>query len=440
MNDIKSVEFQEGRLKVEGEGKVKEGLREVVEKNRRKAERELEGVAVFLAGRFAAKEAIIKAHERRLTFHDIVIRRPPADEKGTKAPRAIVLSKSGDERNGQVVKISISHDTEFATAVCLAVKDEEVTEEEMDERRTIEEGSEDPELSGNQMVRSRVKDPKSSSDRKVVERLEDPALSAEPTVVRMVNSTVPGVSAPRNVTARNDKSDLEGLVYYNRTPPERQRAMLAFSKSIAKPGTLNFEDQRLSTQRIAPKTSTSAESSMETVKPFRIGRESGTSPMEALHNIMAEKISSDQLVLNTYNSGISRASKKSDLAGPAFPRLRNRRSSNIRDQIEATYSPFRARSLVRELGHNSDTAIRVEGLPAYYRKVDMVQLFKIPPVDTFITVDTSISTFKTQCWGLAIFASAEEAMAAAADLEGRHLKFGLTAHCTYLGHEPSERT
>ncbi|KUJ16555.1 uncharacterized protein LY89DRAFT_87033 [Mollisia scopiformis] len=95
-------------------------LQRMIEQDTPEAEKSLAKVATFMAGRFAAKEAIIKAHEGRLTFHDIIIRRPPDDALGSKAPLAIVLPQSGKEEDGQVVKISISHDTDFATAVCLA--------------------------------------------------------------------------------------------------------------------------------------------------------------------------------------------------------------------------------------------------------------------------------------------------------------------------------
>jgi len=81
----------------------------------------------FNAFRFAAKEAAMKAHHsRRLTYHDIVIRRPPDREEGSRAPVAVILPerKSGEQgwEDGQECKISISHDGDYAMATCLAIE------------------------------------------------------------------------------------------------------------------------------------------------------------------------------------------------------------------------------------------------------------------------------------------------------------------------------
>ncbi|PKS09089.1 hypothetical protein jhhlp_003703 [Lomentospora prolificans] len=71
--------------------------------------------AEFIAGRFAAKEAAFKAHPfRRLTWHDIVIR--PADESEESGPIVAVIR--GEEAD-QMSMVSISHDGDYATAVCL---------------------------------------------------------------------------------------------------------------------------------------------------------------------------------------------------------------------------------------------------------------------------------------------------------------------------------
>lgn len=71
--------------------------------------------------RFAAKEAAIKAHHcRRLTYQSIAIHRPPDTEEGSKPPVAVILPENGEWEEGQEVKISISHDGNYATAVCLA--------------------------------------------------------------------------------------------------------------------------------------------------------------------------------------------------------------------------------------------------------------------------------------------------------------------------------
>lgn len=67
--------------------------------------------------RFAAKEAAIKAHPlRALTWHDITITTQASahpDRKG--APVAII---SGEDDDHEAL-ISISHDGDYATAVCL---------------------------------------------------------------------------------------------------------------------------------------------------------------------------------------------------------------------------------------------------------------------------------------------------------------------------------
>ncbi|KAH7417848.1 hypothetical protein BKA64DRAFT_180747 [Cadophora sp. MPI-SDFR-AT-0126] len=103
---------------------------EELEDEMRDADAEMMKAARFLAGRFAAKEATMKAHlSRRLTYHSILILKPERKpgETGSLAPVAIVLPES-DGGNGELgkgkgkeVRISISHDGDFATAVCLAV-------------------------------------------------------------------------------------------------------------------------------------------------------------------------------------------------------------------------------------------------------------------------------------------------------------------------------
>ncbi|KAK2072441.1 hypothetical protein P8C59_006797 [Phyllachora maydis] len=85
---------------------------------------ELWTAAVFLAGRFAAKEAAIKAHpHRRLTFHDVVIenRAGGADAEGARSgvPSARIKGGPGAQEEDQVAMLSISHDGDYATAVCM---------------------------------------------------------------------------------------------------------------------------------------------------------------------------------------------------------------------------------------------------------------------------------------------------------------------------------
>lgn len=74
---------------------------------------------------WAAKEAAIKAHTwRRITMHDITIL--GGIEQGherTIAPTMTIRAKNGGKE--LVAKISISHDQDYATAVCLAAEEAE---------------------------------------------------------------------------------------------------------------------------------------------------------------------------------------------------------------------------------------------------------------------------------------------------------------------------
>lgn len=109
-------------------------------------QRREDAAARYLAGRWAAKEAIVKACSwRRLMFDEIQIlkdeggkrvygvildrpevRRAVREEdwgrkEGETASKALTEEGVEDEDiSGQVVKISISHDGDYATAVCLA--------------------------------------------------------------------------------------------------------------------------------------------------------------------------------------------------------------------------------------------------------------------------------------------------------------------------------
>ncbi|KAI1845790.1 hypothetical protein JX265_000031 [Neoarthrinium moseri] len=97
--------------------------------------------AEFMAGRFAAKEAAIKAHHQlKITFQDIEIvsgtpargfkdgaedspvQTEPGVGEGSLSsgpPTAIVRLPTSSQ--GQSALLSISHDGEYASAVCLAV-------------------------------------------------------------------------------------------------------------------------------------------------------------------------------------------------------------------------------------------------------------------------------------------------------------------------------
>ncbi|KAI9741464.1 MAG: hypothetical protein M1818_004270 [Claussenomyces sp. TS43310] len=82
-------------------------------------------LATFLAGRWAAKEATIKAHtSRRLTMHDITIQPGKVVDGLQQSPIALVSAGGGTRENDNMVKISISHDGDYATAVCLAADEE----------------------------------------------------------------------------------------------------------------------------------------------------------------------------------------------------------------------------------------------------------------------------------------------------------------------------
>lgn len=79
--------------------------------------------------RWAAKEAAIKAVTwRRLSFHDVIIQRIEDQvrvqavilDNTSRLPRAQGEPSAGLE--GQIAKISISHDGDYATAVCLAAE------------------------------------------------------------------------------------------------------------------------------------------------------------------------------------------------------------------------------------------------------------------------------------------------------------------------------
>jgi hypothetical protein len=75
--------------------------------------------------RWAAKEAAIKAHTwRRITMHDITVLGGVENENGRKmAPTMTIRAGNGGE--DLVAKISISHDRDYATAMCLAAEEVE---------------------------------------------------------------------------------------------------------------------------------------------------------------------------------------------------------------------------------------------------------------------------------------------------------------------------
>ncbi|KAK5998322.1 hypothetical protein PT974_00701 [Cladobotryum mycophilum] len=78
--------------------------------------------AAFVAGRFAAKEAAIKAHShRRLTFHDVIIEKRGRDTEYLGSGPPVARIKGETEEDDDVsAMISISHDGDYATAICMA--------------------------------------------------------------------------------------------------------------------------------------------------------------------------------------------------------------------------------------------------------------------------------------------------------------------------------
>jgi phosphopantetheine--protein transferase-like protein len=100
--------------------------------------------ARYLAGRWAAKEAVVKACSwRKLTFDEIQILKDDASNriygvildrpqlKDTRAQwerkrdtlKESPVEEIDEDVSGQIVKVSISHDGEYATAVCLAAEE-----------------------------------------------------------------------------------------------------------------------------------------------------------------------------------------------------------------------------------------------------------------------------------------------------------------------------
>ncbi|EFX05992.1 histone deacetylase [Grosmannia clavigera kw1407] len=85
--------------------------------------------AQFLAGRFAAKEAAIKAHPHlSLTFHQIrIVRAKDTENNGSGPPVALIqlppCAHTGTAPVEQEARLSISHDGTYATAVCIGFQD-----------------------------------------------------------------------------------------------------------------------------------------------------------------------------------------------------------------------------------------------------------------------------------------------------------------------------
>lgn len=114
--------------------------------------------------RFAAKEAAIKAYRtRRLTYRDVSILRynpsitrqpPPA---ASRAPTALIRNKEAESDedswlDAQEVPVSISHDGDFATAVCVA--SEQPVEDDWG-KQEVEEGDRLTKAQDNKFAESR---------------------------------------------------------------------------------------------------------------------------------------------------------------------------------------------------------------------------------------------------------------------------------------------
>ncbi|OIW28819.1 hypothetical protein CONLIGDRAFT_715277 [Coniochaeta ligniaria NRRL 30616] len=82
----------------------------------------IEKVAPLLASRFAAKEAVIKASEDRISFHDILILKRTTGEKNGE-PYAVIKAGKG-RKEAREALLSISHDGDYTTAVCIAATEE----------------------------------------------------------------------------------------------------------------------------------------------------------------------------------------------------------------------------------------------------------------------------------------------------------------------------
>ena len=97
-------------------------------------EEDVRRLTMCFVGRFAAKEAAIKAHpHRRLTLHEITIVPMSVleDSAGTRTtelprlgsgPRSAIIRALDDGDQDTEAMISISHDGDYATAVCMGVR------------------------------------------------------------------------------------------------------------------------------------------------------------------------------------------------------------------------------------------------------------------------------------------------------------------------------
>ncbi|RGP75958.1 atp synthase f0 [Fusarium longipes] len=115
INILNSAKAQRSRSKetLQQENKASRSHEQIAASNP-----EMWSCAAFIAGRFAAKEAVMKAHpHRRLTFHDVVIERRPVEgaRLGSGPPIARIRSGEGEEEDTSAL-VSISHDGDYATA------------------------------------------------------------------------------------------------------------------------------------------------------------------------------------------------------------------------------------------------------------------------------------------------------------------------------------
>ncbi|KAK3996785.1 hypothetical protein QBC44DRAFT_138616 [Cladorrhinum sp. PSN332] len=130
------------------------GLRRNEEGLSKDEDQVIQKASVFLAGRWAAKEAAIKAHPwRRLRMGEVEVLgggslNLPEDgeggekwldrDNGSEAPVVVIRGSEEEEEGGardQMALVSISHDGEYATAVCVGFDPEGMGRMEEMERR-----------------------------------------------------------------------------------------------------------------------------------------------------------------------------------------------------------------------------------------------------------------------------------------------------------------
>ncbi|KAH8808974.1 hypothetical protein F5884DRAFT_389311 [Xylogone sp. PMI_703] len=162
-SESRTEDTGDNAIKRVGSGDILKELLRSVEEEERTVRKRVKPVANFLAGRFAAKEAAIKAHTtRRLTYQDIAIRKQFAPSGLTRAPLALIRNEATSWEVGpaQIVPLSISHDEEYATATCIAWEDSSNVDQDLLDSAMFEadeEGDEDVDSDKEQDIDGREK-------------------------------------------------------------------------------------------------------------------------------------------------------------------------------------------------------------------------------------------------------------------------------------------